>query len=329
MGRGIVPITDMNRRAPEAGRIRLGVKSGRAMKSIDTFRFTSPHKEAIERIAELHGGDVKPWTDDRARIKNQYEVITPVNTIEVILPADGLSVWYEKWGGGGCERRCDGITVTTVQVRGDDVEEVPSPCICVAKNARECDPHTRLNIILPNVDFFGTWRLESKGWNAAAELPGMFDLIQSIAASGQMVNAELSVHTRETVTGGKKRKFIVPSLAVRATPQELASGGANSGPALARGGTSAPSHAGELGQGSSIDDEVIDATVVEDEPHQLEAEIRKALADRKLDIDADRFIDYYRDADEQKMSRMLARLISEEITPVGFGADGKVTWSES
>jgi hypothetical protein len=329
VSRGIVPIADMNRRAPEAGRIRLGVKSGRAMKSIDTFRFTSPHQSAIERIAEIHGGSPKPWSDDRARIKNQWEVITPVNTLEVILPADGLSVWYEKWGGGGCERRCDGVTVTTVQLRGDDVDEVQSPCICVAKNARECDPHTRLNIILPNVDFFGTWRLESKGWNAAAELPGMFDLIQSIAASGKMVQAELSVHTRETVTAGKKRKFIVPSLAVRATPQELASGGANSGPALARGGPAPVSHAGELGPGSYDDDEVVTATLVDDEPHTLEAELRGALAARKLDIDADRFIDCYSDMGQDRVRSMIERLTAEEITPVGFKPDGKVLWSES
>lgn len=329
MSRGIVPIADLNRRAPEAGRIRLGVKSGRAMKSIDTFRFTSPHKEAIERIAEIHGGDVKPWSDDRARIKNQWEVITPVSTITVMLPADGLSVWYEKWGGGGCERRCDGVKVTTLQIRGDDIDEVQSPCICVAKNARECDPHTRLNIILPDVDFFGTWRLESKGWNAAAELPGMFDLIQNISASGRMVDAELSVHTRETVTAGKKRKFIVPSLAVRSTPQELAAGGANSGPALARGGSSAPAHAGELGSGSYDDNEVIEATVVDDGAHDLEAELRAALAERKLDIDADRFIDCYSDISQDRASTMLARIVAEEITPVGFKADGKVQWSES
>ena len=36
-----VPIGQINRSLPEAGRIRIGVKSGKSMKAIDTFRFTS------------------------------------------------------------------------------------------------------------------------------------------------------------------------------------------------------------------------------------------------------------------------------------------------
>lgn len=328
MSRGIVPIADMHRRAPEGGRIRLGVKSGRAMKSIDTFRFTSPHETAIRQIAEMYGGDAKPWSDDRARIKNQYEVITPVNTIPVILPPDGMSVWYEKWTGGGCERRCDGVTVTTIRVQGDDIDEVQSPCICHRKETRECQPYTRLNVILPGVDFYGTWRLESKGWNAAVELPGMYDLVQSLAANGQMVQAELSVHTRETMTGGKKRKFIVPSLAVRSTPNELAAGGGTLRPQLAAAPGSPSAHAGELGSGSATRDEAITAEVVDVEPHQLEKELRAALVKLGADIDADRFIDTYSDLPGYKAQSMLERLDAGEIMPLGFDADGKVTWHQ-
>ena len=47
----IKAIQDLGR-TPEHGRIRLGVKTERAMKSLDTFRFTSPDKEAIEQIAD-------------------------------------------------------------------------------------------------------------------------------------------------------------------------------------------------------------------------------------------------------------------------------------
>ena len=43
----VVPLSNIDRRAPEAGRIRIGIKSGRAMKSIDTFRFT------IKRSTEI------------------------------------------------------------------------------------------------------------------------------------------------------------------------------------------------------------------------------------------------------------------------------------
>ena len=42
----IKPLAQLGR-APEQGRIRLGVKTERAMKSLDTFRFTSLDKSAI------------------------------------------------------------------------------------------------------------------------------------------------------------------------------------------------------------------------------------------------------------------------------------------
>lgn len=225
--KGIVPIANLDRRAPEAGRIRLGVKTGRAMKSIDTFRFTSPYQDVIEDLAHIFGGEAKPWSDERARIRDQWEVITPVNDIPVYLPQDGLSVKYEKWSGGGCERRCDGETCEIVQMQGDNAVPVDSPCICLAKGARECEPYTRLNVVLPMLRFAGTWRLETKGWNAAHELPGMVELIQSLHASGRMVQARLSLQKRSDKSGGRTRHYVVPVLSVDKSPQELQSGEAD------------------------------------------------------------------------------------------------------
>ena len=62
----IKPLAQLGR-APEQGRIRLGVKTERAMKSLDTFRFTSLDKSAIEQIASIYGGVVKPWTPPRSK----------------------------------------------------------------------------------------------------------------------------------------------------------------------------------------------------------------------------------------------------------------------
>lgn len=225
--KGIVPIANLDRRAPEAGRIRLGVKTGRAMKSIDTFRFTSPYEDVIRDLAHIFGGEAKPWSDERARIREQWEVITPVSDIPVYLPLDGLSIKYEKWSGGGCERRCDGETCEIVQMQGDNAVPVDSPCICLAKGARECEPYTRLNVVLPMLRFAGTWRLETKGWNAAHELPGMVELIHSLHASGKMVQARLSLQKRSDKAGGRTRHYVVPVLSVDKSPQELQSGEAD------------------------------------------------------------------------------------------------------
>lgn len=222
----VVPLHDLDRRTPEAGRIRLGVRSGRAMKSIETFRFTSPYQDLIEMLAGKYGGTARPWSDDRARIQNQFEVVTTTSEIPVYLPANGLSSWYEKWSGGGCERRCDGVSCEIAQMQGDNASMVKTSCICLGKGVRECEPYTRLSVVLPELPFRGTWRLETKGWNALHELPGMFDMIRSLDESGRMVQAYLGVEKRSDKNNGRTRHYVVPKLTVGQSPQELQAGDA-------------------------------------------------------------------------------------------------------
>ena len=88
-----------------------------------------------------------------------------------------------------------------------------------------CDPHTRLNVILPDVRFGGTWRIESKGWNASRELPAMINLIYSMQQQGMTV-ARLSLEKRKKISGGKTRNFVVPKLSVDSTPLEIMEGDA-------------------------------------------------------------------------------------------------------
>ena len=275
----VVPLSAIDHRAPEAGRIRIGVKTGRAMKSIDTFRFTSPYKDIVEQLAARYGGVAQPWSDERARIRDQYEVVTQANEIPVYLPANGLSVWYEKWSGGGCERRCDGVSCEVVQMHGDNAVPVQSPCICVAKGARECQPYTRLNVVLPELPFRGTWRLETKGWNALHELPGMFEMIRSLDESGRMVQAYLGVEKRSDKAGGKTRHYVVPKLTVGQSPQELQSGQASVA-AISTGPVAA------LSSGGEVPDDILDMLWEDavafglDEP----AFVKHVLAQTKNDV---------------------------------------------
>lgn len=259
----IVPLNEIERRAPEAGRIRIGVKTARAMKAIDTFRFTSPHQAAIEKLAELYGGTAQPWSDPKVAA-GQWEVITKASSILILVQPGGLSQYYELWSGGGCERRCDGVTV---EVPGPD-EMMQSPCICQRKGQMDCRPYTRLNVILPNVDFYGTWRLETKGWNAVKELPGMFDLVTALAESGAMVRAHLNLEHRKKIHRGKTKQFVVPTISVESSPDELLAGG---GTARAELGASEEQPALTAGPSQSVDDEVIEAEVVDDEFLEAEA----------------------------------------------------------
>lgn len=247
----VVPLATIARRIPEAGRIRIGVKAptskgGERPKAIGEFRFTSHDRAALEQIAGMYGGAVKPWSDPKAA-EGQYEVITSAPEIRVVLPPDPLggSPVYELWGGGGCERRCDGITATVLQQGPDGLEPTDVACLCAARGELSCSVTTRLSVILPEVRFAGVWRLDTKSWNAAQELPGMVDLIQQMQGRG-LSYAVLAVKHRRSVFAGETRRFMVPVLGVGASIEELAAGQARLG-SIGAGDTVAP--VGELGPG--------------------------------------------------------------------------------
>jgi len=330
----VVPLNQLQRRAPEAGRIRMGIKTGRAMKSIDTFRFTSPHRKAIEQLAELYGGDPAPWSEPKAA-PNQWEVITEASSIEVLAQPGGCTIWYELWTGGGCARRCDGVTV---EVAGrDDMLDVP--CICNAKGARECDPITRLNVVLPNLDFYGVWRLQTKGWNAAKELPGMFDLVVELSEAGRMVRALLNLEQRKSVSNGQTKNFVVPTITVAASPNELLAGGGVARPQLGAVGTP------ELGagrdypdpldtisgpQGEDLDpNEVVEATVVDMEREALiEERVRSIAAKHKMDeTSVVAAIWTATDGDYEKLEKFIAK--DAEGKTLGWTQSGTLKWTSS
>lgn len=254
-GRLPVPIANINRRLPEAGRIRTGVKSGRAMKALREFRFTSHDRTALDQVAELYGGTVQPWNEPKAA-PGQFELLTVATEIRVVLPPDPLggTPIYERWTGGGCDRRCDGLTCST-QIQGP---EGPEPtevgCLCTAAGEMSCDVKVRLNVLLPEVRFVGTWRLESKSWNAAQELPGMVDMIQSLQGTG-LSHATLTLQPRKSVSGGQTKNFVIPVLGIPASLEQLAAGAARL-QSLGTGG-GGPSLAPALGAGGTSEVEVV------------------------------------------------------------------------
>ena len=221
MNRMPVPIAALDSRIPEAGRIRLGVKTGNAMKSIDTFRFTSPDEDLITELAELYGGQCVPWNDPKANPPNQWQVITQAKEIAIYLPANSLSCWYEMWAGGGVQRRCDGEICQIPRTTPGGWEMGSGPCVCASSGAMQCRPYTRLNVILPTIPFRGVWRLETKGWNAATELPGMVDIIDACAGAGVIVRATMYVERRVQQTPAGKRNFVVPGIKLAASMAEI------------------------------------------------------------------------------------------------------------
>ncbi len=205
----IKPIV-LQRRHAELGRIRLGYKAptskGTRPAKLEKFRFTSASERYIRDLAELYGGEARPWDNSG---KAEWEVYTDATTIPVIAVKGGLSQWMETWSGGGCIHRCDGeVNVLTGEYCEDDQQTVTIN----GKPVRAHDaakPTTRLSVMLPELEAIGAWRLESKGWNAAAEIPAVAELAQYV---GDLVPAHLNLVERRAVKDGKTSRFVVPVL---------------------------------------------------------------------------------------------------------------------
>lgn len=199
----ISPIT-LQRRQAELGRIRLGrqvtgtSKSGKTYtrpEKLDRFRFTSVSEQYIRDLAQLYGGTAQAWDNHGI---SSWEVITTATSIPVIVVKGGLSQWMETWTGGGVAHRCDGQQ----QVDG-------TPCDTDDPDHLNAKPTTRLSVMLPELEAIGVFRMESHGWNAAAEIPAVAELAQFV---GDLVPAVLHLVERRTVKDGETSRFVVPVL---------------------------------------------------------------------------------------------------------------------
>ena len=230
MSRPVIPIASLSRRLPELGRIKDGVKvAGKGQpKAIDTLRFTSQDPKALAQVAAELGGEVVAYKDPKST--DTHELITPVAETRVILPPDPLggTPMYELYSGGGRERWCDGVTCEQWRKGPDGPEPYEVACLCAAAGELACKPTIHLSVILPFTRMGGTWRWTTHSYNAAVELPGMVDAIQSLQSKG-LTRGVLRVDSRTQTIAGVTRHFKVPVLGVDATADELAAGQATFG----------------------------------------------------------------------------------------------------
>jgi len=268
-----MPILDLQKRARELGRIRLGVQEtftkrngeqGTRPAKLDRFRFTGHSQTLIGKIAELYGGEPREWTP--AGGTQQWEVISDTTRVPIMVPPQPVSQWYEFWTRAGCQHRCDGQRNVLTDEPCDP--EDPKHIEAVKK------PTTRLNVVLRDVEGIGVWRVETHGFNAAIELP---DVAEFLAAAGGYVNGWLSLEQRtsieQTDQGPKTRHFMVPIIEVDVTPAQLMAGhGRVAAPALAGGPVrEAPALAAAGPDYVALAAEITDPTAITDLWKQAEA----------------------------------------------------------
>lgn len=233
-----MPILSLQRQMRELGRIRTGnqitSKGGKRIPNkLETFRLTSESRELIDAAAEAFGGTVTPW---RNGDHDEFEVITTAPAIDIVVPpGQPVSQWNELWSGGGCQRRCDGVT------------EVLSmgPCMCpadveerraLAQKGEACKATTRLNVMLPQLPDLGVWRLESHGYYAAVELAGAAEILAMASARGTLIPARLRLEQREKKVPGKPtNKYAVPIIEFVETRMRDLQLTAGAGPAIGSG----------------------------------------------------------------------------------------------
>jgi hypothetical protein len=338
--REITPIANITRRAPEAGRIRMGDKGGTngSQRGLNAFRFTSPDRPILEQIAQVYGGNVTAWSDPKASPSKQWQLYSEATEINVMLIPGGFDTQYEAWSGGGIKRRCDGVVCSIAQAAGDDYEMVEIPCPCREQELMQCDAHSRLTVVLPEFSFLGTWRLESKGWNAAQELPGMHDMILEMDRRGRLVDAVLSMEKREKMVNGKKKNFVVPRLAVRSSVVEMISGpttlSIGTGPHSPQSGHPELT-AGRHGYAPQTDadgidgppyDDIAEAELVTDEQLGIEAALRADA--ENFGLDPDSYLDAVRagvNGDWTRMANCSVKVRAGDLEPINI-ADGRVQW---
>lgn len=213
-----MPIIGLQQQQTEVGRIRLGAAKPNQRtpgRKLSTFRFTSPRKALIEKIAELYGGKVEPWQPPKG--SQQWQVITETAEVPVLIPPQDPSEnqWYEMWSAGGCMRRCDGKQEKITR----------QSCLCDPID-RDCKMHTRLRVMLEDVPGLGAWRVDTGSYYAAVELPGVAALLAMAqgAIPGRLVLDQRTV-IRQVDGKPQTFNFAVPTLHVdEITPKQLMSG---------------------------------------------------------------------------------------------------------
>ena len=76
-------------------------------------------------------------------------------------------------------------------------------------------------VVLPSLPDVGVWRLVTRGWNAAAEIPSTVKVLRQAAGPNTWAEAKLAIEQRTSKTEGQTHHFVVPALRLPFALQQL------------------------------------------------------------------------------------------------------------
>lgn len=218
----IIPITDIGRSVQEHGRLRAGDKKAKGgRRALSQWRLTSPDEQALDKLAFIYGGKVEPWFDQKANPRNQFQLYTEANELEVILTPSGVQQSYLLFSGKGIQRACTGVTAQVYRSSRDGMSVDAEPCICADQGELECTLNTKLEVFFPEIPFAGVWRFNTKSRNNAEQMPGMVELIQQMAMHRGMIPVRLALVEQNT----PGHDFVVVHIRLNVSTNELVAGG--------------------------------------------------------------------------------------------------------
>lgn len=215
-----MPLLDIQRRMAEVGRVRIGARTERgAPKKLATFRVTSQSRDIIASVAAVYGGTPTEWQPG-PKEPMQWEVFTDATALHIIVtPGQVFSQWWELWSGGGCQRRCDGISM-----------QDGASCVCpadyeerrtLAAKGGACKPTTRFSFMLREVQALGLFRIETHGIYAAMEMGGVAELLEHATKLGTFLPATLRLDQRTAKRDGQTMRYAVPVIDVHSNVSKV------------------------------------------------------------------------------------------------------------
>jgi hypothetical protein len=157
-----------------------------------TLVFHTDDEDVAQAVARALGGQV--YTDSPTWA---FDVETDRRSVEALALPAGFRQALELWRAAECSRRCDGVTMSTL-----DGKPESRPCLCAQELAqgrdRACTPSTILPLIVElDVERFGVWELRSNAWGTASSVKGTIHALAMVGATAGSVPVVVSMVDRK------------------------------------------------------------------------------------------------------------------------------------